>query len=227
MGATRSPSEPSGRRPVLQHVVLLGDSILDNRSYTSGQPDVVTHLRGVLPPGWKATLCAVDGATTGQLPGQLARVPEDATHLVVAIGGNDALQNSDLLNLRVSSTTPALSIFADRLAVFERDYRRSIDQVLRLGRGVTVCTIYNGALDADAARLARVGLMMFNDVILRTAFERRLNVIELRAICTDAADYANPIEPSGSGGRKIAAAIARAIGAADAGAVPSRVWAAS
>ena len=44
------------------HIALLGDSIFDNRAYTSGEPDVVTHPRAVLPSEWKASLLAVDGA---------------------------------------------------------------------------------------------------------------------------------------------------------------------
>jgi hypothetical protein len=215
----------SPRPPGPGHIVLLGDSIFDNSAYTGGEPDVVAHLRGMLPDGWRAALYAVDGATTDHLAPQLARVPEDAAHLVVAIGGNDALQNIDLLDLRVSSTGVALSMFADRLSVFERAYGRAVDQVMRLGRAVTVCTIYNGALDDQTARLARVALMMFNDVILRAAFERGMNAIELRTICAEAADYANAIEPSGQGGRKIAAAVARAVGAVDTGPRPSQVWA--
>jgi hypothetical protein len=34
----------------------------------------------------------------------------------------------------------------------------------------------------------------------------------LRLVCTEPSDYANPIEPSGSGGRKIALAIAASLG---------------
>jgi hypothetical protein len=67
--------------------------------------------------------------------------------------------------------------------------------------------------------------MLFNDVILRTAFERRLAVIDLRLVCTDPADYANQIEPSGRGGRKIAEAIARSLGILDGTAGGSRVYA--
>lgn len=209
----------------MRNVALLGDSIFDNAAYTRGEPDVVTHLLQMLPDGWNATLCAVDGATTRDIARQLPQVPANATHLVVAIGGNDALENIDLLNLRVSSTAEALSLFAARLATFERNYRNAIDAVSVRGRAVTVCTIYNGALDEETATAARVALTMFNDVILRAAVERRMNVIELRAICSDVGDYANPIEPSGPGGRKIAAAVARAIGAIEAR-EPSRVWAA-
>ena len=207
-----------------EHVVLLGDSIFDTRAYTGGEPDVVTHLQGALPEGWKATLRAIDGAQTAGLAEQLRQVPDDATHLVVAVGGNDALANIDLLSLRASSSAEVLATFAARLAAFEAEYRRAISQLVRLGRPATICTIYNGALPPDQARLARIGLMLFNDVILRTAFDERLDVIELRSICTEPGDYANPIEPSGEGGRKIAGAIAYALGIATTDETPSRVW---
>jgi hypothetical protein len=48
----------------MPHIVLLGDSILDNASYTSGGPDVISQVREILPKDWKATLLAVDGAVT-------------------------------------------------------------------------------------------------------------------------------------------------------------------
>ena len=166
----------------------------------------------------------MDGATTASLGRQIACVPPDAGHLVAAIGGNDALQNSDLLAAVVRSSAEALSLFAARLSSFERSYAAAIDQVLALRRRLTVCTIYDGALEADRARLAQVGLMMFNDVILRAAFERRLGVIELRAVCREPGDYANRIEPSGQGGLKIARAVAHAVGALEPPLPPSRVW---
>jgi lysophospholipase L1-like esterase len=206
------------------HVVLLGDSIFDNSAYTNGAPDVVTHLRGLIPKGWRATSCAVDGATTAGLAAQLGRVPADASHLVIAIGGNDALQNSDLLALRVTSSAQALEIFADRIATFERAYRAAIRKALALERPTAICTVYNGALEAERATVARVGLALFNDVILRTAIDLRLDALELRSICTDPGDYANPIEPSGAGGLKIAHAVARLVGAVDADTAPARIW---
>lgn len=203
----------------MPHIVLLGDSIFDNGAYTGGAPDVVSHLRSLLPAGWRASLAAVDGATTGRLAAQLARVPDDATHLAVAVGGNDALQNSDLLSTRVRSSAETLALFAGRLAAFERSYTAALDAVAALRRSTVVCTIYNGALPPDQAPLARVALMMFNDVIVRAALSRRVDIVELRAICTEREDFANPIEPSGQGGRKIAHAIARAAGAIEGGAV--------
>jgi hypothetical protein len=78
-----------------------------------------------------------------------------------------------------------------------------------------VCTIYNGNLSGDEAATARVGLMLFNDVILRVAFEWHLSVIDLRLVCVDPTDYANPLEPSSQGAAKIAKAIASALGFAN------------
>ena len=75
-------------------------------------------------------------------------------------------------------------------------------------RQTAICTIYNGNLDPPEADVARLALMMFNDVILRCGFERHLTIIDLPLVCSEKTDYANPIEPSGSDGLKIAKAIA-------------------
>jgi hypothetical protein len=197
----------------MPHVALLGDSIFDNSSYTRGEPDVVAHLRSILPGTWNATLCAVDGATTSSVLRQLACVPPAATHLAVSIGGNDALQNSDLLTMRVTSMAEGLLACADRVDVFERSYRAAVAAVLATGLDVTICTIYNGALEPAQERVARTALTLFNDVILRTALGYGTRIIDLRLVCTDREDYANPIEPSGRGGLKIARAVARTAGA--------------
>ncbi|HEX8263373.1 MAG TPA: hypothetical protein VF547_10915, partial [Allosphingosinicella sp.] len=71
------------------HVVLLGDSILDNGAYVRGGPDVVRQLRSKLPVNWDASLLALDGAVTREVRGQLARLPAGASHVVVSAGGND------------------------------------------------------------------------------------------------------------------------------------------
>ena len=192
-------------------IALLGDSIFDNASYTRGEPDVVSHLRTMLPEGWQATLLAIDGATTRGLPAQVSRIKADATHVVVSIGGNDALSHLDLLNTAVRSTGEALELFARRVGQFEAAYRDAVLPLGGLGCPVTLCTIYNGWFPDERERThARTALALFNDVILRTAIEAGYGIIELRQVCTEAADYSNPIEPSGKGGRKIAEAILRA-----------------
>jgi hypothetical protein len=157
-----------------KHIALLGDSIFDNAAYTNGLPDVVTHLRRILPAGVKATLLAVDGSTTAELEEQLTRLPSNVTHAVVSVGGNDAILHADVLHLPVSSTGEALRMFGQRAAGFEATYRAAIAGVRSRVAKTTVCTIYNGSLTGDEAASARVGLMVFNDCILRVAFEWRL-----------------------------------------------------
>src|SRR4051812_7942675 len=97
------------------HLVLLGDSIFDNGAYTQGAPDVVGHLKALLPATWHATLLAVDGSTIATLPRQLERLPRDATHLALAIGGNDVLANRALLGASVRTMHAALELFAERV----------------------------------------------------------------------------------------------------------------
>ena len=196
----------------MTHIVLLGDSIFDNGAYTGGGPDVIGQLRGMLPRGWNATLLAVDGARTDDVRRQLLRLPDDASHLVLSVGGNDALGHGDLLDAPAASAAQVLGFLADAAGGFERRYRGLIGRLGEYGLPVTVCTIYNGNFpDPQFQRIATTALCVFNDAILRVAFERRLSVIDLRLVCCEPADYANPIEPSSRGGDKIARCIVRAL----------------
>ena len=206
------------------HVALLGDSILDNGAYTSGGPDVARQLTSMLPAGWRASLLAVDGAMMGDLEHQLYRLPVDVTNVVVSMGGNDVLQNLDVLRLKVKSSSEALLTLGKRAQGFERGYRAAIDGVRKRGLPTTICTIYNGNLTGEEGAAARVALMAFNDVILRVAFELNLPVVDLRLVCGEPADYANPIEPSSRGGEKIARAILRSLGLATPPVDNSRVY---
>jgi hypothetical protein len=210
----------------MPHVVLLGDSVFDNAAYVRGGPDVVAQLRPLLPAGWTATLRAVDGAVAGDVPAQLARLPADASHLVLSVGGNDALGHVGLLHERASSSAEVLARLADAGDAFAGRYRGALRAVVRLGLPTAACTVYEGNFEDEATgRLARTALTVFNDAITRAAFEHRVDLIDLRLVCTQPADYANPIEPSVQGGGKIARAIARAVAAPGSGV--SRVFTAS
>src|SRR5215813_3553783 len=192
----------------MKHIVLLGDSIFDNARYTLGGPEVIAQVRQLLPTGWKASLLAVDGATTEQIPSQLQHVPRGASHLVVSVGGNDAIMDAGILRAPADSTPQVIGALADVSQLFEKKYRNAIAACRRLHLPLTVCTIYNGWFpDADYQRLISTVLMVFNDVILRVAVEHRLSVIDLRLVCSSTEDYANPIEPASPGGAKIARAI--------------------
>jgi hypothetical protein len=190
------------------HLVLLGDSILDNAAYVRGGPDVVRQLRTKLPVQWDATLLAVDGSVTRGVLGQLSRLPSNASHLVVSAGGNDALGASHLLGQSVASVAEAVSLLEMAQARFAADYSAMLEAVLATRLEVALCTIYDTPPSGSEYRLIRTALGVFNDVITRAAFSAGLSLIDLRLICGEDEDYANPIEPSVRGGDKIAAAIA-------------------
>ena len=192
----------------MTHIALLGDSIFDNASYVAGGPDVVRQVRELLPAGWRATLNAVDGAVIADIPHQLQRLPADASHLVVSVGGNDALGEAALLDQKVASVAEALELITQVRERFRSGYARMLDQVLNRRLPIAVCTIYEPRYpELLRRRLAATALTALNDAITREAFARKVDCIDLRLICDDDRDFANPIEPSVHGGAKIARAI--------------------
>src|SRR5437763_9852433 len=109
--APRDHTRPaSAGSPAMGHLVLLGDSIFDNARYVPDRPPVIEQLRRGLPTGWKASLLAVDGHTAADVPRQLPRVPDDATHLFVSAGGNDALGESWILREAAVTVGDALAL---------------------------------------------------------------------------------------------------------------------
>jgi hypothetical protein len=194
----------------MNHVVLLGDSIFDNAPYVGRAPDIIRQVQQRLPHGSKATLRAVDGSTTEGVCEQLRRLPDDATHLILSVGGNDALGSSDFLSAPARSTAETLLGLADITDKFERRYRGMLAGVLARGLPTAICTIYYPHFpDAVLQRIAVTALVGFNDCIIRAALAHGLPLLDLRFVCTEAEDYANPIEPSAQGGEKIAAALVR------------------
>jgi hypothetical protein len=176
----------------MNHIVLLGDSVFDNAAYVAGGPEVVRQLREMLPSGWRA----------------LERLPADTSHLVVSVGGNDALGEAALLDAKVDSMAEALELITVVRERFRSAYARMLDEGLGFGLSLAVCTIYEPRFPEPVLRrLAATALIALNDVITREAFARGVDCIDLRIVCDEDADFANPIEPSVRGGAKIAQAI--------------------
>jgi hypothetical protein len=192
----------------MPHVVLLGDSTLDNAAYVAGGPDVVALLREELAGEAEATLLAVDGSVVGGVARQLASIPREATHLVVSTGGNDALGCSPVLDARAGTVGDAVAQLAQLQGRFRADHLEMLQAVRASGLPTAVATIYDANFPPPQGRIVASALSVFNDAITRNAFSLGVDLIDLRLICTEAGDYANPIEPSVQGGRKIARAIA-------------------
>src|SRR3954454_19726039 len=83
-----------------------------------------------------------------------------------------------------------------------------LDHVLGASLPTAVCTIYDVRYpDRDQRQIALTALAVLNDCITRAAVRRGIPVLDLRLICDQDSDFANPIEPSAQGGLKIADAI--------------------
>lgn len=190
------------------HIALVGDSIFDNVYYVPGEHSVVEQLREALPPGWEATLLAVDGATVSDVRQQLDRVAPEITHLFISAGGNDVLNESPVLAAKVRNVAEAQLLLGEAQTGFRIAYEMLVSTVMRLQKPAVFCTVYDAIPGLDA--FVRVALSPFNDVILRTAFKYRAPVIDLRLVCTEDSDYSSVsvIEPSATGGAKIARLIA-------------------
>jgi hypothetical protein len=200
----------------MPHLILLGDSVLDNGAYTEGGPSVIAQVKERLPVGWQSSLSAVDGSTTEDIPAQLAALPSDATHLLLSVGGNNAILRAEVLETPVASSGEALLLLAEAAAEFEASYRQTVEACLMFKLPLVLCTVYHGNFpEPSYQRRAATALAVFNDAIVRVAIEKQLKVIDLRLICNTSADYANPIEPSVVGGAKIAQAIVRAVTESD------------
>ena len=191
------------------HIILLGDSIFDNRSYVNpGEPDVITQLQAKLADDDTATLLAVDGNVIHGIAKQLKKLPDDTTHLVLSVGGNDVLGYMGDLQQPVAVAGEAMMKVATRMQAFEAQYRAMLSRLLTHKLPTTLCTMYNPRFDeAVFQQIAVTSLTAFNDVIIRVATEHRLPLIDLRLVCDEDADFANPIEPSMQGGDKITDAI--------------------
>jgi GDSL-like Lipase/Acylhydrolase family len=196
----------------LSHVILLGDSTLDNGAYVRGGPAVIDQVRGLLPDGWRATLLAVDGSRIEDVHRQLGRLPDDASHLVLSIGGNDLLAAASVLGRPAGTVGQGVLMLADIRDRFADDYAGLLRALAETGRPTVVCTVYEPPFpDATLWRTVGAALCLFDDAIIRAARVAGVPVMEMRAICSDQADFANPIEPSTAGGEKIARCLCEVI----------------
>lgn len=194
---------------------------MDNAAYVKGGPDVAAQLRVLLGPDDRVTLKAIDGSISEDVEHHLRECPVDATHVIVSSGGNDILHHAAMLEQPSSSVAEAMAMLTEARMAFEPAYRSMVEAAAVLGKPVAICTIY----DANMGPLITTAMAIFNDVITRNIHREGLDLLDLRLICNEAADYANPIEPSVAGGAKIASAIAGYVRACDSRAGRTRVFA--
>jgi lysophospholipase L1-like esterase len=194
----------------LPHLVLLGDSILDNAPYTRPEPETAAHLQRLLP-GWSIRLLARDGARMRDVDAQLHEMEERPSLAVLSVGGNDAIEHIGVLDAPASSSAEVLRELLGIADGFAQRYESVARAVCARAERTVLCTIYEVQLEPTPyAVLARVPLALLNDRIVRTAARIGADVLELRSVCTERDDFVLQIEPSPRGAEKIARAIAAA-----------------
>ena len=192
----------------MPHLGLVGDGILANGAHAGRNADSASVLRQLLP-GWTISLLAAEGSTMAAVAAQLDRLPQDVDLVVLSVGGNDALKHVQLLQQPTKSSAETL----DALMAMGDEFAAGYDGVVKLLRirpaRAVVCTIYEPPLVGEGtANRARVLLTILNDHLFRIAYRWGLDVLDLRAICTNAGDFRQQVAPSTAGAAKIARAIA-------------------
>ena len=203
-----------------KELVLLGDSIIDNKTYVlDGELSVLEHIKSKTET--PVTQLALDGATTDDvINSQIQAIPFGTSHIVLSIGGNDLLNEIAFL-MEDFKYTPnqVLERCQSLIAPITQKYESIVSQLQTTSRAnLLLCTVYEGNLDGsvmydDIAISSRAMLSLFNDSVYKTHNLFGTDVLELRHIFTDKEDYANPIEPSHQGGEKLAEKLIRWVNA--------------
>ena len=155
------------------------------------------QVRNLVPDEWKVTRLAIDGAVTSIIFSQLEDLPTDTTHIVISVGGNDALGEAEVLDAPAHSVADVLQQLAEIQDRFREDYARMLDATAQRNLPTAVCTVYDPRYpDPLQRRIGSLGLSVINDVVTREAFLRNLSLIDLRVMFDADEDFANPIEPS-------------------------------
>jgi hypothetical protein len=177
-----------------RRILLLGDSILDNRMYVSSGKSVADLLqKATQAKGYQVGLFAVDGATIRDVGSQLNQIPMEyntpETVIVLSVGGNDFLSGSEYGAAEqgyVSLVERIRKVFGE-CKIYLVNLYRPVDPLF---------LIYYRIIDKWNLFLERIVEKGFAD-----------GVVDVFSVISDPEDLVVKIEPSVVGGEKIVTAI--------------------
>jgi hypothetical protein len=221
---SQKPSVASTRRRArFRHVVLLGDALLEAYHSIDKTPG---RFEDALLPGtrdqWKISVIS---AAQIERAGPSLALPNDATHALIFIEGNHAIEESGLLDVRPGAFRQTL----EQLSLAADEFERTLDRLLHAAQAarlvIMVCTMCApNYKDPARQRAACAALAVFNDRVTKRAAEARVSLIDLRLTCNEPEDYDKPTQLSQSGLQKAANVIRFAMLELDAGARRSEVF---
>lgn len=181
----------------MKYLTLLGDSVLDNSSYTGEDESSFSWLRRFSPKGWEVLLGAQDGGVVSSIPHQLHQIHPLTSSILLSIGGNDAMREK----WRLSSFRGRLLWRSLRIAAadFGLRYQQMLDESFSdLFPQLTVCTIYGGDFGEDQ-NIINTAVGLFNREILRLSSKRGVKVLDLYHLLQGGEFFTFSIEPSSLG----------------------------
>lgn len=190
------------------HVVLVGDSTLDNGrylNYANGELSVEKQLsKRCEDEGWHMTVLAQDGSMLEDvLVNQMRLIPDNATHIVMSASGNDLLA---LLNEMVQANFTAASMYRAIVTGLGQvaDRYKDLAQALKsLGCHLACCTVYRPNFNHMFFKtLATCSLGLHNSRLKQISVDLDCSVIDLANMFDSKEDFANPLELSTRGGSK-------------------------
>jgi hypothetical protein len=217
------PEASTPRRRRFRHVVLLGDALLEAYHSIDKTPG---KFEDALLPGtrdqWKISVIS---AAKIERAGPSLALPTDATHALIFIEGNHAIEQSGLLDAR----TGAFGHTLEQLSLAADEFERTLDRLIHVAQAarlvIMVCTMFApNYKEAARQRAACAALAVFNDRVTKRAAEERVSLIDLRLTCNEPEDYDKPTQLSQSGLQKAANVIRYAMLELDAGARRSEVF---
>ena len=179
-------------------IYLVGDSILENTKYVRDNQSVAGHLRRN-----EATVInlARDGCRVAGLKEQIRHIPCEPAVVVVSAGGNNILQT---------------------MRFNRKDWRRSLDKDFSVYKDLV-----GGLLDCPKLKVVLMDvyypvktkyekyhpqIAYWNAMLYKYSAQNEIRVRKISRSLTSSDDFKNGIEPSASGGAKIAEGILDAKG---------------
>ena len=213
-GARFDPAKPGAAiRPAISHLVVLGDGLADLVTLRGQGPARVESL--LLPQEsrpWKLTMLGAEEITRA---GDLFQLPDGASHVLISIEGIGAIEESGLLDNRPDTYKQALLL----LSMAADEYERQAGMLIQVAKASRLPTVVCNMVppryeDPERQRAVCTALAVFNDRLVRRTFAARLPLVDLNLVCTDGADYADPIRLSKQGLRKASNVVLSALYAA-------------
>lgn len=180
-----------------KHIVLIGDSILNNSAYVAKNKSVPELLKSKMK---NVTNVAQDGATVADLYTQLDKVPLDLnspdTSVFISAGGND------ILNKKIKLNDAKLTKLVDKYMAFLKALR------VKLGSAkIHVVNLYLPSNPRYESYKQTVDKWNTSLNERSNTVGELYNVVDIHSKLNSAGDFVYDIEPSETGSVKIADAI--------------------